>query len=81
MFVRVWTGCKCPGGETWHVAYHQECDVDNDKVYSIPYCTRCLSDRIEIKKDKEGNEIWHALTHDELLAEIMAQDEDDFELF
>jgi hypothetical protein len=75
MFAQIWTGCKCPGGETWHVAIHEEVDINQDEIYQIPYCTVCLSDNIQEKKTGEGILCVHALTDEEMEADMFIDDE------
>lgn len=68
MLAEIWIGCKCEGGETWHVGIHEETDIERDEIYEIPYCTICMSDNIR-PKIVDGLQCMHGLTPDELFWE------------
>ena len=72
-FAQIYIGCKCPGGETWHVGIQEEIDTVNDEIYPIPYCTLCGYSGMGLKPkiDTDGSEHWHALTPEEIEWESM----------
>lgn len=75
MFAQIYTGCKCRDGETWRVGIHTEIDTDNDESYEIRYCLICMGDNLTAKT-QDGFPCYHALDHDEIMAEIEFNDDE-----
>lgn len=75
MFAQVF---KCPThGDVWHVQMVSIADNVNDDVYTIPVCKLCGQECTPVLTGG-GIEVWHALTDEEMRAEMeQARDEDD----
>jgi hypothetical protein len=64
----------CPThGETWHVERTETCDTENDEVYEFMVCSIC---GLEVKPlMRDGVQICHALTDEEMFWEMCACDD------
>lgn len=59
----------CPNcGDVWQVSVVEEIDTTHDEIYSVPLCNKCSSPVTE--KIIDGVPEWHALTPDEMDAEL-----------
>lgn len=74
MFAPIYEGCRCKDG-TWKVTRHQIIDTERDDVWDELVCDVCGSSVIK-EKMIDGKPCWHALSDEEIQAEMYRNDYD-----